>query len=203
MARPLTTEEYLRALDARLRKVKDLDKELGRTIKSLHTEHQSGIFDKGLDGEKYSSKPTLAGGNVFGNTNRFGTTNYTFATQSGSNKFFGSKTKRKDAKWKRVNTGRGSRSLILVEGGYKAIRQADGRRVDKVDLVHTGQLRNDFRSSLTRTREGWVSGVRQKDNVGKLNGAIKRYGKKLDVPDKLLAKYRPRLGSIMVRFLSI
>ena len=203
MARAIPTEQYIKGVEAKLRKIKELDKQLGKTIFALHGEHQDAIFAKGLDGEKYSTKPILAGGNVFGNRNRFGNKNYTFATKAGSDKYFGSPAKRKDADWRRVGTPRGPRSLILIPGGYKAIREADGRQTQKVDLTHTGQLRNDFRSSVTKTSSGWVSGVRQKDNVGKLEGAIKRYGRKLEVPAKILAKYRPLFGRIMVKFITI
>lgn len=203
MAKTVTTEEYIAGIESRLRQVETLNKDLGKVILAIHTDHQEALFVKGLDGEKYSTKPTLAGGNVFGNRNRFGGDSYTFATKSGSNKFFGSKKRRNNADWRRVNTSAGGRSLMLIEGGYRAIRQADGRRVDKVDLTHTGQLRNDFRSSLTKTSAGWVSGVRKKDNVGKLEGAVKRYGRKMGVPESVLAKYRPRLGAIMAKFLTL
>lgn len=203
MAQPPTTEEYLRAIDARLRNVKGLTKEVAKVVMNIHTEHTAGIFQDGLDGTSYSSSPTLAGSNVFGNRNKFGRDNYTFATKSGSDKFFGSKTKIKDADWRRVGTGNDARNLILIQGGYKAIRQADGRQTKKVDLSHTGLLQRDFASSLTQTQAGWVSGVRQDDNVGKLAGAVKRYGDKLKVPQKVLSKFAPKLGAIMVKFLDV
>ena len=119
MARPVSTDQYIRSIEAKLRRVKELDKQLEKTVRALNTEHLAGIFDKGLDGTSYSSRATLAGGNVFGNRNRFGSSNYTFATQAGAKKFFG----KKDKEWRRVNTPRGPRNLIVIEGGYKAIRE--------------------------------------------------------------------------------
>jgi hypothetical protein len=199
MAKKVNTDQYIAGVNAKLRRINELNKDLTKVIFSIHSEHAQSIFGDGLDGTSYSSKPTLAGGNVFGNRNRFGNSNYTFATKAGSDKFFGDT----DGEWRRVNTPRGPRNLKLIPGGYKAIRQADGRRVDKVDLVHTGLMAKDFRSSLTKTKTGWVVGVRKKENVGKLNGAKDRYGKKLEVPDSIVAKYRPRLGQIMARFLTL
>ena len=84
MAKKLTTEKYLRGVDAKLRRIKEIDKEQTKIISSIHSMHAQSIFGDGLDGTSYSSKPTLAGGNVFGSRNRFGNSNYTFATKAGS-----------------------------------------------------------------------------------------------------------------------
>jgi hypothetical protein len=115
--------------------------------------------------------------------------------------FFGSKEKIKEANWATVSTGKGKRSLMTIPGGYKAIREADGRPTNKVNLDHTGVLRDDFRGSLTKTQTGWVSGVRKEENVGKLEGAIDRYGDKLAVPKSLLDKYNEKLGRVMLEIL--
>ena len=203
MATVPTTKEYIKRLDAKFRQVKELDKEWGKTFAFIHSDHAQDIFVDGLDGETYSTKPTFAGGNVFGNRNKFGTTNYTFATKAGSNKYFGSDKKRASATWRGVSTPRGPRNLILIEGGYKEIRQADGRQTKKVDLTHTGRLQKDFRSSLTKIQGAWITGVRESSNTGKLNGAVKRYGKKMSVSQKILDKYTPRLGTIIAKFVTV
>lgn len=91
---------------------------------------------------------------------------------------------------------------MVIEGGYKAIRAADGRRTDKVNLDHTGTLKNDLRISPVKVNDGWISGVRKSENVGKLDGLIERYGKKLDVPKELLAKFNDKLGEVMLKILS-
>ena len=201
MAQPISTQEYLAKVNASIEKLKQIDKDINQVIVDIHSRHQDEIFAKGLDGTSYSTKPTLAGSNWWTKTNKFGRLNYTFATQKGSNVFFSSKKKRDEAEWATVLTGQGKRSLMVIPGGYKAIREADGRPTNKVNLDHTGVLRDDFRGSLTKTPTGWVSGVRKEENVGKLEGAVARYGDKLAVPKSLLDKYNEKLGLIMLEIL--
>jgi len=201
MAAPLSTEQYLGKVRKDIEQLREFDKKINREVQNLHSRHMQSIFGDGLEGTSYSTKPTLAGSNVFGSTNKFGTRNYTFFTQEGSNKFFGSKAKIANAQWATVGTPRGARSLMVIPGGYKAIRAADGRRTDKVNLDHTGTLRKDMISGIDKTSTGWVSGVRRDENIGKLEGAIARYGKKLDVPKKLLDEFNAKFGRVMLEIL--
>ena len=197
----MTTDEYIKKVQKQIEDLKTFDNELTKVVFDIHTRHMAGIFNEGIDA-KYSTNPTLAGSNVFGNTNKFGTTNYTFATRGGSNKYFGSKKKMAENSWATIPTPKGARSLMVIEGGYKAIRAADGRRTDKVNLDHTGTLKNDLRISPVKVNDGWISGVRKSENVGKLDGLIERYSKKLDVPKELLAKFNDKLGEVMLKILS-
>lgn len=201
MAAPLSTEQYLAKVRKDIEQLREFDKKINREVLNLHSRHMQGIFGDGLEGTSYSSSPTLAGSNVFGKTNKFGTRNYTFATEKGSGKFFGSKKKIASAEWATVATPKGARSLMVIPGGYKAIRAADGRRTDKVNLDHTGTLRKDMISGIDKTSTGWVSGVRRDENIGKLEGAIARYGKKLDVPKKLLDEFNAKFGRVMLEIL--
>lgn len=197
----IPTDQYIKKIQKQIEDLKGFESELTKVVLDIHTRHMAGIFNEGIDA-KYSTNPTLAGSNVFGNTNKFGTTNYTFATKAGSDKYFGSKKKRQDAEWVTIPTGRGARSLIVIEGGYKAIRAASGRRTDKVNMDFTGVLKDDLRLSPVKTNDGWVSGVRKSENVGKLEGLIEKYGKKLDVPKELLNKFDAKFGEIMLKILS-
>lgn len=201
MAAPISTQQYLAKIRKDIEQLREFDKELNREIFNIHSRHMQGIFGDGLEDTSYSTEPTLAGSNVFGKTNKFGTRNYTFATEKGSKKFFGSKKKIKEAEWATVSTPKGERSLIVIAGGYKAIREADGRRTDKVNLDHTGVLKKDMRSGIEKTSTGWVSGVRKEENVGKLEGQIARYGQKLAVPKKLLDEFNAKFGRIMLEIL--
>jgi len=196
----MTTEEYIKKVQKQIEDLKGFENELTKVVLDIHTRHMAGIFNEGLDA-KYGTKPTLAGSNWWTKTNKFGTLNYTFATKGGSDKYF-SESALKDAEWVSIGTPKGRRNLQVIEGGYKAIRAASGRRTDKVNLDFTGVLKDDLRLSPVKTNDGWVSGVRKSENVGKLEGLIEKYGKKLDVPKELLNKFDAKFGEIMLKILS-
>ena len=59
---------------------------------------------------------------------------------------------------------------------YSSFRQAIGRQTSVVDLRLSGALFRDYASSLVRQGDRWIVGVKNKDNLGKLQGAIERYG---------------------------
>jgi hypothetical protein len=187
----MTIKEYIEKIKFNNKQLEKLEKETGRVVATIHAAQVKKIFTKGINA-KYSSRPILAGSNVFGSRNRYGRKNYTFATSAGSRKFF-SKRRVKSGPWVRVKTSKGYRSLLVIPGGYKAIRQADGRKTNRVNLNHTGVLFKNYASSLTKVRGGWITGV-SKENVGKVEGSINRYGEKVwELTDKELAPYREEL----------
>jgi hypothetical protein len=59
---------------------------------------------------------------------------------------------------------------------YSSFRQAQGRQTAVVDLRLSGMLFRDYASSLLRLDNKWIAGVKNKENAGKINGAIKKYG---------------------------
>lgn len=59
---------------------------------------------------------------------------------------------------------------------YKAFRSAIGRQVSKVNLRLSEALKIDFQTSLQRSGEDYISGIKNDTNVGKAEGAIDRYG---------------------------
>jgi hypothetical protein len=140
---------------------------------------------------------------VFTETNKFGRKNFSFITKAASNKYFGSKKKVADQKWVRKLTPQGPRNLIVIEGGYAEIRQAEGRQTASIDLRRTGILERDVRSSFTKTPDGYVMGARRDENVPKLLGAIYRYGDKLNIPQPILDETNKKLSANFVKFLLV
>jgi len=66
---------------------------------------------------------------------------------------------------------------------YKAFRANQGRRTDRVNLNLEGDLFKDFAGSLIRVAPGqYISGLRNRANVGKYQGAIKKYGRTVFQP---------------------
>lgn len=114
------------------------------------------IFVNGEDctGSKigeYSTKETLIGRS-------------SFLTQAGANKFLGSPTKRKNLEWVTINGKR----LAKLPGGYKNIRDADGRQTAFVDLSYSGNMRSDWQSiqTLNGFDIGWLTILSSKKAAG-------------------------------------
>jgi len=197
----LTPEQYIAKIQGQIQKLKDIEKNLNIDILDLHSRHAQSIFGDGLEGESYSTEEILVGGTVFGKTTKFGTLNYSFVTEKGKNKYFGSKKKRKAQEWVTLSTPKGMRRLMELKGGYKELREADGRQTNNVDLNRTGILFRDYLSSIKKVDGGWVSGVTKEENVGKLEGAIARYGEKLAIKQSLLDEFNKKFVGAMLEIL--
>lgn len=96
------------------------------------------IYGQGQDaGESkigtYSSSPTLIG-------------RTSFTTAGAANKVFGSASKRRALKWVTLN----GRRLAVLPGGYKAIRELEGRQTSFVDLRRTGTMENSHTFQVLR-----------------------------------------------------
>jgi len=192
-----STEDYIKHIELKLELAQEITDETDREIIEIHRNHSDQLFT-GMPDTEYSTKPILAGFNVFGNLNKFGGESYTFINQTGRDFFIGTKEKKADLKWVTVKTPKGNRNLFIIEGGYAAIRAAEGRQIALVDLRRTGILERDYRSSLTRTEEGWISGVRRKENVGKLKGAKDRYGEKMKVSQDIINDSNRKLALVFI-----
>jgi hypothetical protein len=110
---------------------------------------------------QYSTKPTLIGAKSFIN-------------KGGANTFFEAQKKKEDGKWRTVK----GKHLFVLDGGYKELRQIQGRQTAEIDLQYSFEL---AKSGLT-TKIG--SGVYQvkfanllSQNKGR--GFEKRRGKKV------------------------
>lgn len=166
----LTPEQYIAKLRADREQIARSEQQLGRVVAQAHTRQATAIFDKGINA-RYSTRPTLAGGKVFPEKN------WTWANTRGQRAYFGSRRRRASQRWVRILTPRGPRNLMVIEGGYRAIRAAEGKQTSRVNLQRTGQMFRDFAGSLTRvTAFAWVTGIRRRENVPKFDGSVSRYG---------------------------
>ena len=172
--------DYIEAINRKSAGLDKANQAIGRAVFDEHRKITKRVFQDGLNA-RYSTKPTLVGSNVLGNTNRFGNSTYSFVTQAGARKYF---RNTKDQKFVSVLTPKGRRSLLVVEGGYAEIRRADGRQANKVDLNRSGRMFKDFASGLDQSGPfAWTAGFRKEENVKKYQGAQKRYGEKILQPD--------------------
>jgi hypothetical protein len=138
------------------------------------------VQEKGVDahGQKYhpySTKPTLIGYT-------------TFLRKDVAERLFSSKEKRGKMEWRTVK----GNHLAILEGGYKKIRELQGRQTNHVDFSFTNNMWNDImavkpkKSDLLSTdadhRKGIaIIGAKQDIEKKKLAGNTKRKGDILDV----------------------
>lgn len=63
---------------------------------------------------------------------------------------------------------------------YAAFRSFVGRPTDKVNLVLSGNLQNDFTTGLIKLSNGeYISKLKRKENINKKNGMEKKFNKKI------------------------
>ncbi len=143
-------------------------KALQKSALFTHTNTIVRIFISGLNSAnrsigRYSVRPTLAG-------------RKSFVTKKGFNKFAGTKAKRRKLQWRTV----GGKKLFIVRGGYKAIREADGRFTTFVVLVRTDAMRKDFARAPHRVANNkYVADIHRKENIVKAVSNEKRFGGKI------------------------
>lgn len=125
-------DNILKNLEGKLKKIdksKSMIREIGTTLLGSITRrvHNDGEDVTLASIGSYSTKPTLIG-------------EKSFITKTAANKVFGSKAKRQALDWVTYK----NRHLAILQGGYKQIRQLEGRETSKVNLFRTGKLRTDF-----------------------------------------------------------
>jgi hypothetical protein len=123
---------------------------------------ESGKNAEGSDFPAYSTKPMLAG-------------RKTFKTQAAFNKVAGSKKKRSELEWVK----KGGKSLFILDGGYKELRELHGRQTGFVDFTWSGNMWNNIK--VTSNRGELDSGVAVikatlPEEQKKLSGLTKRKG---------------------------
>lgn len=158
--------QVVRRLISKIKKVDSaiqgaISREVATTLQAsnLRRIHTDGLAvdGSGILGGSYSTKPTLVGSS-------------SFANKSGANKIFGSKAKRSQQDWR---TYRG-RKLVLLDGGYKKVRELSGRQTAKVDLNFTGKLSKEF--GIDMRESDYVLGFTTQDATQKAEGLEDRNG---------------------------
>jgi hypothetical protein len=131
---------------------------------------ETGVDAHGKKFAPYSTKDTLIGST-------------SFLQKAAGDKLLGSKEKRKKLEWRTVNGHR----LAILEGGYKKIRELQGRQTDHVDFSVTNNMWNDINiiSKAGEHQKGTVIiGAKQDKEKKKLAGNTKRKGDILDLNQK-------------------
>lgn len=168
----MTVKQYISKLEGEIKGIKaKKDKAIRKAAAISLTHTVQRIFDFGLDANgmpigQYSTKPMLVGAKSFRN-------------KSGANKIFGSKSKRKAAKWVTLSKGGKNYKLVVLPGGYKAVREASGLWTGFVNLDFTGRLQSDFRSSLTKSSAGYQAGTKYARNSAITEAQEEKWGKKI------------------------
>ena len=147
---------------------------------------ETGVNAKGQKFKPYSTKPTLVGSSTF------------TVRKDAATKLLGSKPKRKELEWRTVGGmaggGAGVR-LAILPGGYKKIRELQGRQTDHVDFSMSGRMwanimadkpkKSDLLSTDADHARGIaIIGAKEELNKKKLEGNTARRGNILDLSTK-------------------
>ncbi len=146
---------------------------------------RSGIGPDGSNYKPYSSKPTLIGAK-------------SFVTKAAANSVFGSKEKRSELQWFTVNSHR----LAVLPGGYKQIRQIEGRQVQFKDFERTSEMWKSIHVLGTQgsgSRFITTIGTENKLSNMKLSANVDREGKEIL---KLTTQEETELQKILDRYIT-
>lgn len=84
---------------------------------------------------------------------------------------------------------------------YKKLRAKRGFETSFVNLTFEGTLMKDFANSVTQQKEGvYVAGVKNRANVGKVDGAIDRYDNPFRLTDEEKASYAKVHQAELIRY---
>lgn len=126
---------------------------------------RSGVAPDGSKYKSYSSEPILIGAK-------------SFTKKSAAQAVFGSKQKRRDLQWFTVR----GHHLALLPGGYKQIRQIEGRQVAFKDFERTSEMWKSIHVMVTKTTgTGFVTTVGTENELSnrKLSGNVDREKKEI------------------------
>jgi hypothetical protein len=141
---------------------------------------ETGINAEGKKFPAYSTKDTLVGCK-------------TFLQKSACATLLGLKAKRKELEWRTVNGHR----LAILPGGYKKIRELEGRQTNHVDFSVTNSMWNDI-NIISKTgdhNKGTVIiGAKQQKEKDKLKGNTERKGEILDLSHKEIDELKNTYG---------
>ena len=151
----MTTNELIAKMKADVRLLRE--KPLALAAFSVHSMVAERIFEKGQN----------AGDGKIGDYNN---SKKIYVNPKISPKKFTAKGKSGKTKFKNGNSHKTG-----FFDSYKSFRQKIGRQTAFVDLKLSGQLQKDFTNSLQKSSGYWISGVKNKANVGKVEGAEDKY----------------------------
>ena len=149
---------------------------------------ETGINAEGQKYSPYSTKPTLVGCK-------------TFIQKSTCQTLLGSKSKRKELEWRTI----GGNRLAILPGGYKKIRELQGRQTGFVDFSVTNRMWKNILVTK-RTDPGLLSsdadhkngiaiiGAREELEKKKLAGNTNRRGDILDLSKKEIDQLKKSYG---------
>lgn len=174
----MTLEEYDKKLSKTIQQMVNNHNGVMMVNIGLHALHllsdrvqKTGVNAKGQKYAPYSTKPTLIGSS-------------SFIRKDVADRLFGSKSKRKALEWRTLGEGESARRLAILQGGYKKIRELQGRQTNHVDFNVTGQMWTDI--TLISNRSDHANGIaiigtKDKESNDKLSGNTKRKGDILDL----------------------
>jgi hypothetical protein len=164
----------------------ELDKNFDKTIKQIKTDPtimvklgisaltfiKERVIEKGTDAsgrpyKSYSTKPMLVGCK-------------SFVQKSACAAMLGSKSKRKELEWRTVK----GHKLAILPGGYKELREKQGRQTNHVDFSVTNEMWNDINIISKRSEHQGgtvIIGAKKESEKKKLEGNTKRRGDILDL----------------------
>lgn len=171
----MTPQEHIKALNNVVRDVQSQAPVMERLgvqalTKIKQRVQQTGTNAEGSKYKAYSTKPTLIGCT-------------TFLRKDACERVLGSKEKRKALEWRTVDGHR----LAILNGGYKKIRELQGRQTAYVDFSVTNAMWNDINviSQYAQHQSGIaIIGAKQEIEKKKLAGNTERRGDILDLSNK-------------------
>lgn len=161
----MTTEQLIQKIKGQIKDLKQ-GKPLALAVASVHSMQVKRIFEEG----KKSTDSKI------GNYNE---STSLYVNPNNSPKKFPTKGKEGKSKFKNGNSHKTG-----FFKSYKEFRSKIGRQISFVDLKLSGQLQKDYSNSLQRSGTGWVSGLKNKANVGKVEGAEDKYGSIFNLTNK-------------------
>lgn len=180
----MTYQEYDRKMNDTIRDIQSNGIIMQRLGVSALTLIKERVQEKGVNAENqkfglYSTKPTLVGCK-------------TFVQKSACQALLGSKPKRKKLEWRTV----GGNHLAILPGGYKKIRELQGRQTNHFDMTVTGNTWKDINlisKPVDHQRGVAIIGARNTKYKEILKGNTERRGDILDLSnveiDKLKESY--------------
>lgn len=116
---------------------------------------QRGVNSEGAKFKGYSTRPTLAGAK-------------TFTSKAAFDRIAGTKEKRKLLKWVTFSAGGRTYRLFVVEGGYKQIRELEGRQTDHKSFNRTGFMWLHY-GIIGKEKNKYIIGGKTDDSQDKIN----------------------------------
>ena len=93
-----------------------------------------------------------------------------------ANKVF-SKTVRRISEWRTIKKNGKLFRLLMLQGGYKEIRELEGRETNKVDLTRTRKLFKDF--SIGTNGKNWLVGFKSEYGDKVSRGQEEHFGRNI------------------------